>query len=170
MSHSSPFEPERPYATPAASLDPAFADLPPLPPKWSEMLTSPDAYRPETAENTKPIDQVHTRAEIDAAIQEIAAQHCPEGHVMASHVRGGEPISVERCMACGAIDWKGLRWQADAYARLYAARLLEEVYGYFDYPDGSRRIAWVDGKSQMVNVQQVYNLFTKEERDGCEQA
>jgi hypothetical protein len=117
----------------------------------------------------KPLDHVHTREELDAAIQGIAGKHCPEGHVMASHIRGGEPLSVGRCMACGAIDWADLRKQADAYARRYAARLLEEVYGVFQYPDGSKRLNWVDGKTNMVNIQQVYNLFTKEERDGCDQ-
>jgi hypothetical protein len=133
----------------------------PLPPEWSERHgRSPiRVYPPEAL-------KISNAQDIDVAIQTVAGLHCPEGHVMASHIRGGEPLSVERCMACGAIDWEGLRKQADAYARLYAARLLEEVYGSFEYPDGSRRIAWVEGKAQMVNIQQVYNLFTKQEQDG----
>ena len=179
---SSPSEPEKASAHHAASSsrasvrpmsgfpdgsgrDPIGEQLPPLPPKWSEMHNrSPiRAFDAPADEDSKLI----SRASLDEEVQRIAAQHC-ESHINVHQVRGGEPVSVTRCMACGMIDWEDLRRQADAYARRYAARLLEETYGYFEYPDGSRRMNWYEGKPNMINIQQVYNLFTMEPgQNGC---
>lgn len=137
-----------------AGLHDSMPGLSPLPPKWSEVHAA------------SPIRAFPPQPDLDAAIQGVAAKHC-QAHVMVTSVLGGEPLTVSRCMGCGTVDWEDLRAQADAYARQYACRLLEEQYGYFEYPDSSRRIAWEDGKPQRVNIQQVYNLFSKDVRDGC---
>jgi len=176
MIQSNPSEPEKTFAPDVVSSDRASAEpielIDPLPPRWSDMikmnpmraLDVPPPLEKQIQRADKRPNIVNKRM-LDEEIQRVAAQHC-EACVWVTAIRGGEPLSVSRCMACGTIDWADLRAQADGYARLYAARLLEEVYGSFEYPDGSRRIAWVEGKAQMVNIQQVYNLFTKQEQDG----
>jgi|SRR5215207_4653267 len=179
---SNPSEPVRPYAPDASSFDPVSVEpvelIDPLLPKWSEMLSQSPIR--SLNDQIPPLDTQIRRADkrsnivskrtLDDEIQRVAAQHC-EACVWVTAIRGGEPISVSRCMGCGTIDWDDIRKQADAYARRYAARLLEETYGHFDYPDGSRRIAWEEGKPRMINVQQVYNLFTRDPgQDGCSHA
>jgi hypothetical protein len=145
-----------------------------LPPKWSEVheaghpganyhvtpsfgldVAADDAHR----FHDRPV--IRTRHDIDQAVQKAAQAEC-DHHVNTTAILGGEPLTVSRCMMCGLVDWEDLREQADAYARRYAARLLEEVYGVFTYPDGSKSIAWVNGRHPLVNIQQVYNLFVIE--------
>ena len=158
-------------ATEAARLDPAVQWYPrltdPLPPKWHEVHRESPIRSFEENPIHPWLEPIKDRQALDTAIDRVAAAHCEE-HVMKTSILGGEPLTVSRCMACSTVDWADLRAQADAYARRYAARLLEETYGYFEYPDGSRRINWEAGRPRMVNIQQVYNLFTKEPgQDGC---
>lgn len=98
-----------------------------------------------------------------AAIGQSAQCKRDGGHYWIHSVKGGEPVSVPRCSQCGDYDWEDLRRQAVEYARQYACRLLEETYGYFDYPDGSRAMKWVEGRPQLINIQQIYNLFSPSE-------
>jgi len=75
---------------------------------------------------------------------------------------GHSAFSVSMCRYCGRVDWDELQRQGDAYARQYAARMLEEVYGFFERSDGSRGIAWKDGRANTVAVQEIHDLFSKQ--------
>lgn len=81
-----------------------------------------------------------------------------------AHVRGGEPLSVSTCSLCGQVNWALLAEDFREAAREFACGVMEGAYGRHDYPDGSKSLC----ERGMVNVIQVYRLFSKEPgQDGC---
>lgn len=79
-------------------------------------------------------------------------------HYWTHKIKGGHPLSVAVCRFCGAIDWKLLAEDFTKAAREYARTVMEGTYGRHDYPDGSRSLC----QRGMINIIQVYSLFTKE--------
>jgi hypothetical protein len=59
-------------------------------------------------------------------------------HAWVSHVRGGEPLAVQTCTLCQAVDWDDLRAQAEAIeaeARAKACRQISTVLRQADVYD-----------------------------------
>ena len=94
----------------------------------------------------------------------VGVSACPEGCHWVHRVKGGQPLSVALCSQCGSVNWELLAEDFERAARLRARRAMEDAYGRKDYEDGSHSV----GFRGMINIVQVYNLFSKEPgQDGC---
>lgn len=95
----------------------------------------------------------------------VAASCSPDPCHWVTHMKGGQPLSVSRCSLCGSINWALLAEDFEKDARARACEIMEGTYGRHDYPDGSKSLC----TRGMVNVIQVYSLFSKEPgQDGCD--
>lgn len=88
----------------------------------------------------------------------MSPRSCEQHHWVA-HVRGGQPLSISTCSLCDEINWGLLKADFEEKAREFARTAMEKAYGRHEYPDGSRSLC----RRGLVNVTQVYSLFSKPE-------